>query len=117
MTPRLPSQISAAHWAAVARAAERRDRAERGPAALWYDDADLRGSAVGVARGLFGQSVQAALRAGAPTDELVDAVLAGAPSLDHYEALELIDEAQVDPAVRVHTLLAALYPRSDPGGA
>jgi len=116
MTPRLPSQISAAHWAAVARAAERLDRTEHGSAALWYDDADLRGSALCVAQGLFGQSVRATLRAGASTDELVDAVLAGAPRLDHYEALELIDEARVDPAARVHALLAALYPRSDPRG-
>jgi len=41
------------------------------------------------------------------TDDIIDAVLAGSPTLDHYEAAELVDYVQQSPA-RLAARLAAL---------
>jgi len=77
--------IAARDWAAIARATQQCERAEHGPAELWYEDRHLQETAISSARAQCARAITAALDAGACTDEIIDAVLAGAPTLDHYE--------------------------------
>jgi len=104
--PTLNSQepIAARDWAAIARATQQRERAEHGPGELWYDDRHLQETAISSARAQCTRAISAAVDAGACTDEIVDAVLAGAPTLDHYEAAERVDDVRETPA-----RLAALF--------
>jgi len=84
---------TAAGWAQVARAAADRRRVLGAGPGVYYGDADLRESARAHARARLRAVLRAGLAAGTPVGEIVDALLAGDPSLDHVDALELLEDA------------------------
>ena len=85
---------TAAGWAQVARAAADRWRVLGAGAEVYYGDADLRQSARAHAHAQLRAALRAGLAAGTPVGEIIDALLAGDRSLDHVDALELIEDVR-----------------------
>lgn len=91
--------IAAAGWARVARAAADRRRVLSASAEVHYGDQSLRQTAVGRVEYECAVALRDAVAGQAGEGEILEALLAGDPTLDHHEALELLEAATATPVV------------------
>jgi hypothetical protein len=84
-------------WARVARASATYARVQADGVNVYYGDRDLRRIALANARGDLEHAILSSLAAGASEAWIVDAVLAGAPSLDALDAWTQLADARDAP--------------------
>jgi hypothetical protein len=91
-------------WERVARAAASYARAEADDLDVYYGSADLRRIARANAKRDLAHAIRRSLEEGASDGWILDAVLAGGPSLDAIDAWTALDDARNGPERRAEAM-------------
>jgi hypothetical protein len=91
-------------WAHVARTAARYARTQTDDLDVYYGSVELRRIAIANAKRDLQQAIRRSLEDGASEGWILDAVLAGGPSLDAIDAWTELDDARIGPERRAEVM-------------